>query len=261
MSDIFLSYAREDQAIVKSVAECLANGGYDIFWDRSILHGHHFAEVIERNLENAQCVIVFWSKYSTRSRWVKAEAGWGDERKALVEVQLDTTKPPLPFGRTQIVPMHRWSGRRSAVPFVKLEEAIRRKQSPDSAIDVLDPPHRGVPVSADHLVIIHTSERRPEYDHKYDRDMYIFEVIVYGHHRTLDQIEKVTWYLHPSYGDQSVVTRDRRSRRNCFRLRQLAWGESVIQARVKVAGQVELILLSRYLNLTGKGDPLKGFYY
>ena len=61
MADIFVSYAREDRDRVHALANALAVYGWTIWWDREILAGKDFDEVIQSQLESARCVVVVWS--------------------------------------------------------------------------------------------------------------------------------------------------------------------------------------------------------
>jgi phage replication-related protein YjqB (UPF0714/DUF867 family) len=42
MSDIFISYAKEDRGKAKDIAEALKQQGFSVWWDRSILPGETF---------------------------------------------------------------------------------------------------------------------------------------------------------------------------------------------------------------------------
>ena len=81
MSDIFISYAREDRAKAKALAELFQQQDWSVWWDRSIPPGRSFDEVIEEALGAAKCVVVLWSKNSASSDWVKGEAAEGLRRK------------------------------------------------------------------------------------------------------------------------------------------------------------------------------------
>ena len=61
MSDIFLSYAREDLPRVKPVVDALAARGWSVWWDRTIKPGQIFAHEIQAALDKARCMIVLWS--------------------------------------------------------------------------------------------------------------------------------------------------------------------------------------------------------
>ena len=68
MSDIFISYKREEQAIVRKLANALESEGWTVWWDPKLRAGEHFDDVIEKALNEAKCVIVMWSKRSGQSR-------------------------------------------------------------------------------------------------------------------------------------------------------------------------------------------------
>jgi len=65
MSDIFISYKREEQATARKLANALESEGWTVWWLRA---GEHFDDVIEKALNEAKCVIVMWSKRSVQSR-------------------------------------------------------------------------------------------------------------------------------------------------------------------------------------------------
>ena len=93
MSDIFLSYAREDLPRAQNMAASLEALGFSVFWDRRILPGETFDEVIAQALKEAHCVVVLWSFASVASHWVKDEAVEGQNRQVLVPVLIDELLP------------------------------------------------------------------------------------------------------------------------------------------------------------------------
>jgi hypothetical protein len=110
MSDIFLSYAREDRSIAAALAAMLPAHNWTVFWDRHILAGSVFDEVIERELDAARCVIALWSAASVASQWVRAEAEEGAQRNVLVAVLIEYVKPPIAFRRIQAADLTGWAG-------------------------------------------------------------------------------------------------------------------------------------------------------
>src|SRR5919198_2924613 len=94
VSDIFISYAREDLERAKGLAEALEAQGWSVFWDRTIPPGKTWREVIAKALHEARCVVVAWSRASITSGEVYKEAEEGRERKILVPVCFDEVKRP-----------------------------------------------------------------------------------------------------------------------------------------------------------------------
>ena len=74
MSKIFISYASQDRLKAQVLATALEGQGLDVWWDRKILPGQAFDDVISKALGAAECVIVLWSKASVTSDWVREEA-------------------------------------------------------------------------------------------------------------------------------------------------------------------------------------------
>jgi hypothetical protein len=50
VSDIFLSYSREDQATVRRYAEALEREGFKVWWDAALNPGETFDQVTEQAL-------------------------------------------------------------------------------------------------------------------------------------------------------------------------------------------------------------------
>ena len=124
MSDIFISYAKEDREWVVSLADVLRQQGWTVWWDRSIPFGQSFQEVIEKELNEAQCVIVVWSRHSVGSGWVSAEADEARNRNIMVPVLINDVSPPLVFRQLQTANLENWEGDTTAPVFRKLSADI-----------------------------------------------------------------------------------------------------------------------------------------
>ena len=103
LADIFLSYARADQARIEPIAAALEQAGYSVWWDRHIEGGSQFSKDIEKQIEEARAVIVIWSAASVESEWVRDEAAIARDADKLVPVTLDATLPPLGFRQRQAI--------------------------------------------------------------------------------------------------------------------------------------------------------------
>ena len=120
MSDIFISYAREDRPSAERLAGALEAQGWSVWWDRAIPAGKTFDEVIEKAINAARCVIVLWSKESVPSRWVRTEAEEGARRDVLVPVLIEEATIPLAFRRIQAADLTGWGGDQAAPAFEQL---------------------------------------------------------------------------------------------------------------------------------------------
>lgn len=110
MSDIFISYTREERAAARHFAECFAAEGFSVWWDAVLRSGETFDEVIEKELRAAKAVVVLWSPRSVTSRWVRAEATLADRANKLVPVIIETCNLPLIFELTHAANLADWTG-------------------------------------------------------------------------------------------------------------------------------------------------------
>ena len=110
MAKVFLSYAREDAAAAKQLAECIGRAGHQVWWDHQIEGGSRFSAEIDRELKNCDAVVVIWTKASIESPWVQDEAAEGRDTGRLVPVILGTDKPPLGFRQFQSIDFGDWNG-------------------------------------------------------------------------------------------------------------------------------------------------------
>jgi tetratricopeptide (TPR) repeat protein len=127
MADIFISYASEDRARVRPLAEALQERGFNIWWDRSLAAGQDYTATIERELRSAKAVIVVWTQSSALSTFVRDEAGRARDEGRLVPVLLDTVQLPLGFGAFQAEDFTKWNGGSNAPQMQLLEEALKAR--------------------------------------------------------------------------------------------------------------------------------------
>jgi len=110
MSDVFLSYKREDAARVRKLVTALREAGLDTWWDEDIPPSAPWEATIEKALADAKVVIVCWSPTSVASENVRAEARVAREDGRLIQVFLKPCSPPLFFGERQAVDLSKWRG-------------------------------------------------------------------------------------------------------------------------------------------------------
>ena len=110
MANVFLSYAREDEAAAKQLAEGIRGAGHEVWWDRHIQGGSRFSTEIDRALKSAEAVVVLWSPASVDSAWVQDEAAEGRDSGRLIPVSLAGTRPPLGFRQFHTVELGKFNG-------------------------------------------------------------------------------------------------------------------------------------------------------
>lgn len=110
MTDIFISYSRNDAATARRFADALEAAGHKVWWDDALRSGDAFDEKIEQALRGAKAVVVLWSKTSVVSRWVRAEATLADRNKILVPVMIEPCERPIIFELTQTAELSHWKG-------------------------------------------------------------------------------------------------------------------------------------------------------
>ena len=127
MARVFLSYAREDTAAARQLAAGIDRAGHQVWWDHQIQGGTRFAAEIDRELKNADVVVVLWTKTSVESPWVQDEAAEGRDAGRLLPLILDTDKPPLGFRQFQSIDLSGWDVQADPPALGALLEAITQK--------------------------------------------------------------------------------------------------------------------------------------
>lgn len=95
MADVFISYARSDEAFAARLAGVLEALGLTVWWDRNLATGDDWELEIERQLDAAAAVVVVWSPSSVKSKPVRAEARRADRKGKLAPIVIDNAAPPL----------------------------------------------------------------------------------------------------------------------------------------------------------------------
>jgi len=125
MSDVFVSYARADEAHADRVAAALSAAGYQVWRDDQLPAHRAYADVIEERLKSAAAVVVLWSAESAKSQWVRAEADAARSSGTLVQATIDGSIPPLPFNQIQCADLRDWSGGTDEPGWRKLADSVR----------------------------------------------------------------------------------------------------------------------------------------
>jgi hypothetical protein len=127
MTEVFISYKREDESRVALIVDGLKKAGLSVWWDRAIPGGEAWRQNILDHLDAARCVIVVWSALSVSSagEFVREEAARARSRGVLLPVRVDAVLPPLGFGEIQTLDLINWRGRDSDLRFVDVVNAAK----------------------------------------------------------------------------------------------------------------------------------------
>jgi TolB-like protein len=126
LPDVFLSYDHSDQATVRRFAEGFEREGLNVWWDVTLRSGEAFDQAIEKALKGAKAVVVFWSRRSVESRWVRAEATLADRNQTLVPVMIEPCERPIMFELTQTAELAHWQGAADDKAWLALLADVRR---------------------------------------------------------------------------------------------------------------------------------------
>jgi len=110
MTDVFISYKREDRSRARAIAEALAKTGLDVWWDIELLPGQRFADEINAVIDRARAAVVLWTPKSVESHWVLSEAAHALERDILVPVWLEQVDLPVPYNTLHTLDLTTWGG-------------------------------------------------------------------------------------------------------------------------------------------------------
>jgi len=143
VSDVFVSYKREDRARVKPLVDALTAEGLSVWWDVGIEGGAAWRQSIQTALDRAGCVIVVWSAASVgpQGEFIHDEASLAKTRNIYLPITIDDVSPPLGFGQVQSLDLIGWHGRRTDKRFQAVVAAVRiMATAPAIGIGIAAPP-------------------------------------------------------------------------------------------------------------------------
>ncbi|PQB04395.1 toll/interleukin-1 receptor domain-containing protein [Aureitalea marina] len=101
---VFISYSRDDQETVIRVVEALRNKGLDVWFDAQINTGTDWDEVLEKQIIEADNMVMFLSKTSVASDYVKNELFFAQQNGTIVNpVLIESCQLPLAMARMHYI--------------------------------------------------------------------------------------------------------------------------------------------------------------
>ncbi|MEM9740424.1 MAG: toll/interleukin-1 receptor domain-containing protein [Pseudomonadota bacterium] len=124
MSDIFISYAREDRAWADQLKNAMEIRGFDVWCDSGLTTGGQFSTELQAKLEGAKAVLVLWSRNSVESSFVRDEAAYARDRDKLVPVRIENTELPLGFRQFHTTDLMGWGGNPGSAKISVLSKSL-----------------------------------------------------------------------------------------------------------------------------------------
>jgi len=124
MVDVFISYSRANQALVRRLAEAVKRLGYSTWWDDELPPHLSYGDVITEKIGQAKAAIVVWSEDAAASEWVRAEADVARNQKKLIQTSIDGRMPPMPFNQIQFAAIGDWQGEEDHPGWIKVKASL-----------------------------------------------------------------------------------------------------------------------------------------
>ena len=254
---VFLSYAREDKEQVDDLYRQLKAARLNPWMDKppepfrseGIPIGAQWEPYVREKLREASRVLAFLSNASVaKTGFVQKEyriaLGLVAERPAsqgwLIPVLLDDCRPPA----------HR-------VDEVSLDQLNCYDLRRDGLQHLIDYLKEALPpteeITGEHLALIHSCWRAPRHDERFGQRVYRFDVVLDATESVLKRVERVTYLLPPAWPTSPNTISDQQTR---FGLKELAWADLLVRAKIYVRGQEAPVPLSSFIRLTEAGEPL-----
>ena len=131
MADIFVSYATGNRRKISVLTGLFESLGWQVWWDQELRAGAEWSEEIQREVEDAKCVVVAWSRTAVVSEWVNREATIGLENNKLVPILLEPVSPPAEFAHIHAARLTAWAGGAEAPELGRLLHQVAEKLGSD----------------------------------------------------------------------------------------------------------------------------------
>ena len=138
VTDIFISYAREDRPFAAKVAKALTERGFKVWWDWELIGGDNYRVRIREVIGEAKKSIVLWSRHSVVSAFVIDEATEAKKHGKLIPVSIDGSAPPFGFGDLHTITLEE--------PKLDIDMLVAALEgrAPPREQDLRKPPSRGL---------------------------------------------------------------------------------------------------------------------
>lgn len=148
MSEVFVSYNREDLKSAQAIVDGLIAEGFGVWMDQNLQAGENYDEITEERLHTARAVVVLWSSRSVKSRWVRAEATIGARKNTLVPIMIEPCDRPVMFELIQTTDLSGWNGDRNDPAWLAVVEVVKKRLAAAPAVSTGSESRGGRPAKA-----------------------------------------------------------------------------------------------------------------
>lgn len=135
MADVFISYSKSNEAVVRQLADAVKRLGYSVWWDDELPPHLSYSDVITDKIGSAKAAIVVWSEGAASSEWVRAEADVARSQKKLIQTSIDGRMPPMPFNQIQFAAIGDWRGEEGHPGWLKVKASLAALCGPPGEAD------------------------------------------------------------------------------------------------------------------------------
>lgn len=118
MSEVFVSYKKEERAKAERVVIALRKRGYSVWWDENLTPRSQWDAEIEHQIEEARAVLVLWSEKAAATHlnerqervgtFVRKEAEFALRKGKYVPSRIERCELPLSFSDRQTADLSDW---------------------------------------------------------------------------------------------------------------------------------------------------------
>lgn len=110
MSDVVVSFGRDDRAKAARVVQLLQRAGYACWWRGQLPDGPVRENLVHAKVSESKLLLVLWSESATDSGWVEKECRWAAGRVKVALLGSAVTAAP-PAKDQDVVEVIGWDGR------------------------------------------------------------------------------------------------------------------------------------------------------
>ncbi|MBT8275954.1 MAG: toll/interleukin-1 receptor domain-containing protein [Bacteroidia bacterium] len=101
---VFISYSRADSDYVSGLVDALRSKGFDVWFDKNIRSGNEWDNTIEREIKNADAMVLILSDTSVQSDNVKDEMSYAMQlSKSVIPIKIEECDVPMRLARKQFI--------------------------------------------------------------------------------------------------------------------------------------------------------------